>query len=311
MSSLTYSERFLTWMTIEQGRSPRTIEAYRRDLLRYESFLATQHCDVISAQSPVIERFIASLRAEGKAAKSVARMYAAVRMMHRYLVEERLRPDNPTSGVDGVKVPSGIPKALSEDEVARILAAVTGVDSYALRDRALLEFLYATGARISEACGLSLSDLDMESQLVRLFGKGSKERIVPFGNHAKVALEDWLGSGGRTMLVPEQWAKRDHADAVFLGSRGTRLSRQAAWGIVRKYAQIAEVGDEISPHVLRHSCATHMLIHGADLRIVQELLGHASVSTTQVYTRVDNEVLFDMYKESHPRARIGFSGAKA
>jgi integrase/recombinase XerD len=228
-------------------------------------------------------------------------------MLHRFLVEERIRPDNPTSGVDGVKVPSGIPKALSEDDVARILAAVTGVDSFALRDRALLEFLYATGARISEACGLSLSDLDMESQLVRLFGKGSKERIVPFGSHAKAALEDWLGAGGRPMLVPEQWTKRDHADAVFLGSRGTRLSRQAAWGIVRKYAHI----DEVSPHVLRHSCATHMLIHGADLRIVQELLGHASVSTTQVYTRVDNEVLFDMYKESHPRARIGFSGAKA
>ncbi|MEY2886164.1 MAG: tyrosine recombinase XerD, partial [Actinomycetota bacterium] len=181
MSSLTYSERFLTWMTIEQGRSPRTIEAYRRDLVRYEAFLVTKKSDVLSAQSPVIEQFIAVLRAEGKAAKSVARMYAAVRMLHRFLVEERIRPDNPTSGVDGVKVPSGIPKALSEDDVARILAAVTGVDSFALRDRALLEFLYATGARISEACGLSLSDLDMESQLVRLFGKGSKERIVPFG----------------------------------------------------------------------------------------------------------------------------------
>jgi integrase/recombinase XerD len=234
-------------------------------------------------------------------------MYAAVRMLHRFLVEERIRIDNPTSGVDGVKVPSGIPKALSEDQVSRLLASVTGVDSFALRDRALLEFLYATGARISEACGLSLSDLDMESQLVRLFGKGSKERIVPFGSHAKSALEDWLGAGGRPMLVPDQWAKRDHADAVFLGSRGTRLSRQAAWGIVRKYAQIAGIGDEISPHVMRHSCATHMLIHGADLRIVQELLGHASVSTTQVYTRVDNEVLFTMYREAHPRARIGFA----
>ncbi|NBW92378.1 MAG: site-specific tyrosine recombinase XerD, partial [Actinobacteria bacterium] len=196
---------------------------------------------------------------------------------------------------------------LSEDQVSRLLASVTGVDSFALRDRALLEFLYATGARISEACGLSLSDLDMESQLVRLFGKGSKERIVPFGSHAKSALADWLGAGGRPMLVPDQWVKRDHADAVFLGSRGTRLSRQAAWGIVRKYAQIAGIGDEISPHVMRHSCATHMLIHGADLRIVQELLGHASVSTTQVYTRVDNEVLFTMYREAHPRARIGFA----
>ena len=307
MSSLTNSERFLTWMTIEQGRSPRTIEAYRRDLVRYQNFLLEQSLDELSVNSQGVEKFIASLRAEGKASKSVARMYAAVRMLHRFLVEERIRIDNPTSGVDGVKVPSGIPKALSEDQVSRLLASVTGVDSFALRDRALLEFLYATGARISEACGLSLSDLDMESQLVRLFGKGSKERIVPFGSHAKSSLEDWLGAGGRPMLVPDQWAKRDHADAVFLGSRGTRLSRQAAWGIVRKYAQIAGIGDEISPHVMRHSCATHMLIHGADLRIVQELLGHASVSTTQVYTRVDNEVLFTMYREAHPRARIGFA----
>ena len=293
-------------MTIEQGRSPRTIEAYRRDLVRYQNFLLEHSLDELSVNSQGVEKFIASLRAEGKASKSVARMYAAVRMLHRFLVEERIRIDNPTSGVDGVKVPSGIPKALSEDQVSRLLASVTGVDSFALRDRALLEFLYATGARISEACGLSLSDLDMESQLVRLFGKGSKERIVPFGSHAKNALQDWLGAGGRPMLVPDQWAKRDHADAVFLGSRGTRLSRQAAWGIVRKYAQIAGIGDEISPHVMRHSCATHMLIHGADLRIVQELLGHASVSTTQVYTRVDNEVLFTMYREAHPRARIGF-----
>ena len=307
MSSLTSSERFLTWLTIEQGRSPRTIEAYRRDLSRYQFFLSNHSLNETSINAQGIEKYIAILRAEGKASTSVARMYAAVRMFHRFLVEERLRVDNPTAGVDGVKVPSGIPKALSEDQVARLLASVTGVDSFALRDRALLEFLYATGARISEACGLSLSDLDMESQLVRLFGKGSKERIVPFGSHAKQALTDWLGAGGRPMLVPEQWAKRDFADAVFLGSRGTRLSRQAAWGIVGKYARIAGIGDEISPHVLRHSCATHMLIHGADLRIVQELLGHASVSTTQVYTRVDNDVLFSMYREAHPRARIGFS----
>ena len=290
-------------MTIEQGRSPRTIEAYRRDLASYEAFLVTKSCDVISAQSSVIEQFIASLRAEGKAAKSVARMYAAVRMMHRYLVEERLRSDNPTSGVDGVKVPSGIPKALSEDEVARILAAATGVDSFALRDRALLEFLYATGARISEACGLSLSDLDMESQLVRLFGKGSKERIVPFGRPCRDALSDYFDLGGRPALVPESWSSREDSDAVFLGVHGTRLSRQAIFNIVKKYAALAKI-KEISPHSLRHSCATHMLVHGADLRVVQELLGHASVSTTQIYTRVDNEVLYEMYREAHPRARV-------
>ena len=304
MTTLTDRERFLTWMRVEQGRSDRTIEAYGRDIAQYESYLATAKSNSRVVKPAVIEKYVGQLRANERAPKSIARQFAAIRMFHRFMLDEGLRTDNPTSFIDGVKVPSGIPKALSEEEVELLLNAVTGVDSLAVRDRALLEFLYATGARVSEACGLSMSDLDMESNVARVFGKGSKERIVPFGRHAKEALEAWLGAGGRPMLCPQQWAKRDHADAVFLGSRGTRLSRQAAWGIVRKYAMLAGIKSELSPHVLRHSCATHMLVHGADLRIVQELLGHASVSTTQVYTKVDNEVLFEMYRESHPRARV-------
>ena len=304
MTSLTDRERFLTWMRVEQGRSDRTIEAYGRDIAQYESYLATAKSNSRVVKSAVIEKYVGQLRANERAPKSIARQFAAIRMFHRFMLDEGLRTDNPTAFIDGVKVPSGIPKALSEEEVELLLNAVTGVDSLAVRDRALLEFLYATGARVSEACGLSMSDVDMESNVARVFGKGSKERIVPFGRHAKEALESWLGAGGRPMLCPQQWAKRDHADAVFLGSRGTRLSRQAAWGIVRKYAMLAGIKSELSPHVLRHSCATHMLVHGADLRIVQELLGHASVSTTQVYTKVDNEVLFEMYRESHPRARV-------
>ena len=304
MTSLTDRERFLTWMRVEQGRSDRTIEAYGRDIAQYESYLATAKSNSRVVKPAVIEKYVGQLRANERAPKSIARQFAAIRMFHRFMLDEGLRTDNPTSFIDGVKVPSGIPKALSEEEVELLLNAVTGVDSLAVRDRALLEFLYATGARVSEACGLSMSDVDMKSNVARVFGKGSKERIVPFGRHAKEALETWLGAGGRPMLCPQQWAKRDHADAVFLGSRGTRLSRQAAWGIVRKYAMLAGIKSELSPHVLRHSCATHMLVHGADLRIVQELLGHASVSTTQVYTKVDNEVLFEMYRESHPRARV-------
>ena len=304
MTSLTDRERFLPWMRVEQGRSDRTIEAYGRDIAQYESYLATAKSNSRVVKPAVIEKYVGQLRANERAPKSIARQFAAIRMFHRFMLDEGLRTDNPTSFIDGVKVPSGIPKALSEEEVELLLNAVTGVDSLAVRDRALLEFLYATGARVSEACGLSMSDVDMESNVARVFGKGSKERIVPFGRHAKEALESWLGAGGRPMLCPQQWAKRDHADAVFLGSRGTRLSRQAAWGIVRKYAMLAGIKSELSPHVLRHSCATHMLVHGADLRIVQELLGHASVSTTQVYTKVDNEVLFEMYRESHPRARV-------
>ena len=290
---------------MEQGRSPRTLDAYARDLVAYEQFIDSRGHDVLRSTSEDIEQYILLLRNSGKAAKSVARYFAAIRMLHRYLSDESIRSDNPASNVDGVKVPSGIPKALSEEDIDRLLSSVGGVDSFALRDRALLEFLYATGARISEVCGLSLGDIDMEAGLVRLFGKGSKERVVPFGSHAAKAVQQWLSPGGRGMLVPEQWARRDFADAVFLGSRGTRLSRQAAWGIVKKYAKIAGLAEDLSPHVLRHSCATHMLVHGADLRIVQELLGHASVSTTQVYTKVDNEVLFTMYKQSHPRASLG------
>ena len=303
MTSLTDRERFLTWMRVEQGRSDRTIEAYGRDIAQYESYLVIAKSNSRVVKPAVIEKYVGQLRANERAPKSIARQFAAIRMFHRFMLDEGLRTDNPTAFIDGVKVPSGIPKALSEEEVELLLNAVTGVDSLAVRDRALLEFLYATGARVSEACGLSMSDVDMESNVARVFGKGSKERIVPFGRHAKEALESWLGAGGRPMLCPQQWAKRDHADAVFLGVRGTRLSRQAAWGIVRKYAMLAGIKSELSPHVLRHSCATHMLVHGADLRIVQELLGHASVSTTQVYTKVDNEVLFEMYRESHPRAR--------
>ena len=257
---------------------------------------------MLNATSQSLEKFVAHLRTSGKAPKSVARQFAAVRMFYRYLAQENIRADNPATQLDGVKVPSSLPKAISEDDVALLLAAVTSVDSFARRDRAVLEFLYATGARVAELCTLSMGDIDMQDSLVRLFGKGSKERIVPFGRPCAEALNDYFDLGGRPALVPSQWASREDSDAVFLGVHGTRLSRQAIFNIVRKYAKLANIQD-ISPHALRHSCATHMLVHGADLRVVQELLGHASVSTTQIYTRVENEVLYEMYREAHPRAR--------
>ncbi|MEK0443478.1 MAG: site-specific tyrosine recombinase [Ilumatobacteraceae bacterium] len=302
MTSLAAADRFLAWLQIEQGRSAKTIEAYRRDLRDYEDWLTARGTSALKATTGDVEAFVQALRKHGKAARTVARQFAAVRMLHKYLAIEGERTDDPASLVDGVKVPSGLPKPLREDEIDRLIAAITGDDSFARRDRALVEFLYATGARISEACGLSLGDLDMESSLVRLFGKGSKERIVPFGRGAHRALSDWLDAGGREMLVPGRWRTRDHADAVFLGVHGTRLTRQAAFAIVKKYAGLAGIKEHVSPHTLRHSCATHMLVHGADLRIVQELLGHASVSTTQVYTKVDDELLASVYRESHPRA---------
>jgi integrase/recombinase XerD len=199
-------------------------------------------------------------------------------------------------------VPAGLPKSLSEDEVAALLAAVAGDEPVARRDRAVLEVLYGTGLRISELVGLRLADVDLESALLRAFGKGSKERVVPVGRHAVAALADWLGPGGRPALVPERWARRTDADAVFLNRRGGRLTRQGAWLVVKRWGGEVGLGPRLTPHVLRHSCATHMLDHGADIRTVQELLGHASVSTTQVYTRVSTERLFAAYRAAHPRA---------
>jgi integrase/recombinase XerD len=221
-------------------------------------------------------------------------------MLHRFLAEDGVRPDDPAADVEGVRVPAGIPHPLSEEEVGRLLAAVVATDPVSLRDRALLELLYATGARISEACGLALGDLDREQRLVRVFGKGAKERIVPFGRAAAAAMDDWLVA--RPHLEPVRWARRGDQEAVFLNTRGARLSRQAAWAVVTRYGDRVGLTGRLSPHVLRHSCATHLLDHGADLRIVQEMLGHASISTTQVYTKVSQERLWQVYRQAHPRA---------
>jgi integrase/recombinase XerD len=249
---------------------------------------------------------IAERRRSNSAPSTIARQLAAIRSLHRFLVNEDLRGDDPTADVEGLRVPAGIPKALSEDHVNTLLAAVTGDDPVARRDRALLELLYGTGARISEVCDLSMGDIDFEGRLVRLFGKGAKERIVPFGRAAADALDQWFAPGGRLDLAPAQWRRRDDATAVFLNTRGARLTRQAAWAVVKKYGRRAglDADRQLSPHVLRHSCATHLLDHGADLRVVQELLGHASISTTQLYTKVSQERLWQVYRDAHPRAVI-------
>jgi integrase/recombinase XerD len=223
--------------------------------------------------------------------------------LHRFCVDEGTATVDPTGDVGSPRVPQGLPKALSEAEVTNLIEAVTGHSCRARRDRALLELLYGTGMRISETVGLSLGDLTLDEGTLRAFGKGAKERIVPVGRLAGEALRAWLGPGGRPLLVPERWARRGDAEAVFLNSRGGRLSRQGAWGIVRGYGDRVGLGDRLTPHVLRHSCATHMLDHGADIRVVQELLGHASIATTQVYTRVSTDRLLAVYDRAHPRAR--------
>ncbi|MGA1220609.1 MAG: site-specific tyrosine recombinase XerD [Ilumatobacteraceae bacterium] len=296
-------EDFLLWLTSERGRTANTVAAYRRDLLRYVEFLNRSEQTFHDVDDDRIAAFVTTRESEGAAATSVARNLAAIRMFHRFLVSEGIRSDDPTGRLDGVKIPSGIPKPLDEDSVIRLIESCSAGDPLSRRDRAILELMYATGARVSEIVTLSTSDIDFDSQLVRLFGKGQKERIVPFGSSAVAALDDWYGPQGRPLLVPRQWRRRDDAEAVFLNRRGGRISRQGIWLVIKQAGERAGITDHLSPHVLRHSCATHLLDHGADLRVVQEILGHATISTTQLYTRVSQERLWDAYLSAHPRAR--------
>ena len=295
-------EEHLSWLATEKGRARNTLDAYRRDLRGYNRWLRHRGVDVATASEDDVTSYVAELQRSGKAPASVARAVVAVRSLHAFLAGERPERTDPAALVDVPGVPRGLPKALTEQEVTALLDAVAGDEPLARRDRAILETLYGTGVRISELVGLSLADVDLHDGLLRAFGKGSKERIVPIGRHAAAALEAWLGAGGRDEVAPERWARRGDAEAVFLNARGGRLSRQGAWGVVRRYGDQAGLAGRLTPHVLRHSCATHMLDHGADIRAVQELLGHASISTTQVYTLVSTERLWAVYRAAHPRA---------
>jgi integrase/recombinase XerD len=297
------AEEFLSYLAVERGRAPASIAAYRRDLRDYEEFLGGRGLELADVVPTVVEDYLAFLVASGRRATSNARALAAVRGVHRFCVDERGAPRDPTEGVAGPRLPQPIPKALSESEVELLLSAVVGDDPKARRDRAILEVLYATGMRISELAALKLSDVDFDRRIALVFGKGSKERIVPFGRHALVALKDWLGPAGRPAMAPVRWARRADEESLFISSRGRRMSRQTVWVVVRSAARKVHLEDRVTPHVLRHSCATHLLEHGADIRVVQELLGHAAITTTQVYTRVSNELLRRAYESAHPRAR--------
>jgi integrase/recombinase XerD len=297
------AEEFLVWLAAERGRASATLAAYRRDLRAYWAWLRARDLGLDTVTPAHLHAYVADLRDAGRAPASVARALVAVRSLHRFLAEEGLAGSDPAGDVEPSRVPQGLPKALSEAEVASLLARPVGDGPAARRDRALLELLYGTGARISEAVGLDLGDVDLRARLVRVLGKGGKERVVPLGRMATAALEDWLAPPGRPTVAAKRRGRRDDAEALFLNLRGRRLTRQGAWEVVRRHARAAGLADRLSPHVLRHSCATHMLDHGADVRAVQELLGHASITTTQVYTKVSTERLRAVYDEAHPRAR--------
>jgi integrase/recombinase XerD len=296
-------EDLLLWLSAERGRAASTIAAYRRDLRTYVAWLRDQGRALTDVTEEDLASFLGSLRAKDLAPASVARTLVPVRALHRFLADEGRTPTDPSANLELPRVPRGLPKALSEAEVGRLLDAPVGDEPAVLRDRAMLEVLYGTGLRVSELVGLSIGDVDLAAALLRAFGKGSKERIVPIGVPAIRAMAAWFGPGGRPRLVPPQWRRRGDAEAVFLNARGGRLSRQGAWEVLRRYARQVGLEGKLTPHVLRHSCATHMLDHGADIRAVQELLGHASISTTQVYTLVSTERLWEVYRNAHPRAR--------
>ncbi len=301
-------EDFLLHLRIEKGRSANTLSAYGRDLDRYVASLEGR--GVGSVRPDDVEAFATVLRSSGLKRSSINRTMTAVRGLHRYLFAEGLATHDPTADVEPEKLPRGLPKALTEPEVTRLLEAPIGQEPLVVRDRAILEVLYGSGMRISECVTLSLDDLDFAAALLRVTGKGDKQRLVPLGRLASAALTRWLEPGGRSALAPEHWSDRDAQTAVFLNHRGGRLSRQGMWGLVRKHALTVGLSHKVTPHVLRHSCATHMLDNGADIRTVQELLGHASISTTQLYTKVSTDLLVRSYLSAHPRA-LGRPGVPA
>ena len=295
------AEEFLAFLAVEKGRADNSLRAYRHDLDAYEEYLRGRGLGLADVSSPAVEDYLAFLRAARRSEATRARALAAIRGLHRFCADERGAASDPTADVKGPGVPAGLPKALSEEEVARLLAAVTGDGPVQRRDRAVLEVLYGTGLRISELAVLSLPDLDVAQGQLIAFGKGAKERIVPLGRYASEAVVGWLEQG-RPALVPARWARQDDAASLLLSTRGRRMSRQALWTVVHGAAVRAGLASKVTPHVLRHSCATHMLDHGADIRVVQVLLGHASITTTQVYTKVSQERLRQVYDAAHPRA---------
>jgi integrase/recombinase XerD len=297
------AEAYLDHLTVERGVSAHTVCAYRRDLDRYLAYLAAREVRSLGTVTEgEIAGFLEALVSGDSehaplAAVSVGRAAAAVRGLHRFGLIEGDCSANPSTAVSSPAPPKPLPKALPVDDVLAILAAVGGPEPAELRDRALLELLYSTGARISEAVGLAVDDIDADERTVLLNGKGRKQRLVPIGRPALAALDAYL-----VRARPGLAARGRHAGAAFLNTRGGPLSRQSGWSALKKAAARAGVDAVVSPHTLRHSFATHMLDGGADVRVVQELLGHASITTTQVYTLVTVNSLREVYALAHPRA---------
>lgn len=295
MQQVPLVERFLDNLWAERGLSQNSLQSYRHDLIQLRVQLAEHGKTLESAQREDILSVLAAEVRAGKSPRSVARYLSAYRQFYRWLVREAVLSNDPVALIESPKTGRGLPRALTEQQVDSLLAAPDVQTTLGARDRAMLELMYATGLRVSELVGLNLSNLNLTQGVIRVTGKGQKERLVPFGDEAHSSLEAYLSAARPALLKGVQ------TDSLFVTARKAGMTRQAFWYLLRRYALRADIQQKLSPHMLRHSFATHLLNHGADLRVVQLLLGHTDLSSTQIYTHIAREGLKRMHTEHHPR----------
>ncbi|MCT8138793.1 site-specific tyrosine recombinase XerD [Anaerobacillus sp. CMMVII] len=291
-------EDFLHFIIVEKGLAANTIESYRRDLTKYTQYLLNveQMTSINDVSRIIIMNYLFFLKEQGRASTTIARTIASIRSFHQFLLREHVTTSDPSIHIETPKRERKLPKVLSSAEVEALLSSSNSTSPFDDRNKAMLELLYATGMRVSELCSLRLSDLHLTMGFIRCVGKGNKERIIPIGKLATEALNKYLKSSRPSIL------KNKQHDFVFVNHHGECLSRQGFWKILKKVSKEANISKELTPHTLRHSFATHLLENGADLRAVQEMLGHADISTTQIYTHVTKMRLKDVYASFHPRA---------
>jgi integrase/recombinase XerD len=288
-------EHYIDAMWMEKGLSDNTLSAYRRDLSQYQQWLASRDSSILHADRIDLQSYLGACLKQGRSQRSTARFMSCARSFYRFLLREGRLQDDPTLEVDSPKLGRPLPKSLSEQDVERLLAAPDPELALEFRDRAMLELLYACGLRVSELTGLQLVQVSLNQGVVRVFGKGSKERLVPMGEEALSWLQRFM-AGPRSELL-----KGVPCDVVFPSRRGTQMTRQTFWYRIKIYARRAEINKPLSPHTLRHAFATHLLNHGADLRVVQMLLGHSDLTTTQIYTHVAKQRMQELHAKHHPR----------
>jgi integrase/recombinase XerC len=294
-------EHFITWLTDERGYSPHTIVNYRRDLLEFAD-AAGREIDVQAIDTHIIRSYVYSLNIKNKSS-SVARKLSALRSFFKFLEQESLVDQNPMGSISMPKLEQHLPVFLSVDEVFALLESPGSEDTFGVRDRAMLELLYSTGMRVSELVAVDMANLDFDSEMVRVRGKGNRERLIPIGRPALKALREYFIQRDVKLKTRMQQGKKFDGQAVFLNSRGSRITTRSVERLIAEYGRKAGIDKPVTPHVLRHSFATHLLEMGADMRSVQELLGHASLSTTQKYTHLDMVHLMKVYDKAHPKAR--------